>query len=337
MGRRFGLSSDRRLNMARKNNKARSSVVGADTGSYELDPLALYLKQISQYKLLTPAEEHEVAARIQELKKQLVELDAAEVDADKEAFRESEIRRAEKELREQKNRMVHSNLRLVVSVAKAYQHRGLSLIDLIDEGNIGLLEAVDRFQPGYNCRFSTYGIWWIRQAIIKSLADKGRVIRVPVHMLNTINKCFMIAKMLTQEYGREPTAAELSEYIGEPVAKVEEYLRLAQDTSSLDTTVDDGSPTQLGDLLTDENSEMPIEAVFSATLSETIGRVLDDFTDREMAIIKMRFGLDGKTPMTLTETGRMLGITRERVRQIQRKMMEKLRERDELVSFNEYR
>lgn len=307
------------------------------TPAHELDPLALYLKQISRYKLLSATEEHEVATRIQELKNQIMELESADVDDSQSVFKTAEINRLEKELKQQKNRMVHANLRLVVSVAKTYQHRGLALIDLIDEGNIGLLEAVDRFQPGYNCRFSTYGIWWIRQAIIKSLADKGRVIRVPVHMLNTINKCFMIAKMLTQEYGREPTAAELSEYIGEPVSKVEEYLRLAQDTSSLDTTVDDGSPTQLGDLLTDENSEKPIEAVFSAMLSETIGTVLDDFTDREMAIIKMRFGLDGKSPMTLTETGRMLGITRERVRQIQRKMMEKLREREELIAFNEYR
>lgn len=324
--------------MAKTNkNTKRGNRQGETGSSYELEPLALYLKQISRYKLLSPEEEHEVAANIQNIKKQLMELQTTPVAANEEFFKESEISRLEKELKEQKNKMVHSNLRLVVSVAKTYQHRGLSLIDLIDEGNIGLLEAVDRFQSEYNCRFSTYGIWWIRQAIIKSLADKGRVIRVPVHMLNTINKCFMIAKMLTQEYGREATAEEISEYIGEPVSKVEEYLRLAQDTSSLDTNVDDGSPTQLGDLLTDENSEKPIESVFSAMLSETINHVLDDFTDREMAIIKMRFGLDGKAPMTLTETGRMLGITRERVRQIQRKMMEKLKENEELASFNEYR
>ncbi|MBO5137488.1 MAG: sigma-70 family RNA polymerase sigma factor [Spirochaetaceae bacterium] len=303
----------------------------------EHEPLALYLKQISKHKLLSPTEEHEVASNIQALKKIIQELENTDVDLENQSFKQSELNRLNNELKEEKNKLIHANLRLVVSVAKTYQHRGLPLIDLIDEGNIGLLEAVDRFSPDYNCRFSTYGIWWIRQAIIKSLADKGRMIRVPVHMLNTINKCFMIAKMLTQEYGREPTPQELSEYTGESVAKVEEYMRLAQDTSSLDTTVDEGSPTQLGDLLTDDTNEKPIEAVFSAMLVETIDQVLDDFSEREMAIIKMRFGLDGKTPMTLTETGKMLGITRERVRQIQRKMLETLREREELISFNECR
>ncbi|MBO5236054.1 MAG: sigma-70 family RNA polymerase sigma factor [Spirochaetaceae bacterium] len=303
----------------------------------EIDPLALYLKQISKYKLLTPKEEQEVAANIQEIKKQLVLLQTEDFNEDEKAMKMNQIKMLEAELKHQKNIMVHANLRLVVSVAKNYQHRGLGLIDLIDEGNIGLLEAVDRFSPEYNCRFSTYGIWWIRQAIIKSLADKGRMIRVPVHMLNTINKCFLISKMLTQELGREPTALEISNYTGEKVEKVEEYLKLVQDTTSLDTNVDDGSPTQLGDLLTDENSEIPIENVFSAMLSETISHVLEDFTERETAIIKMRFGLNGKNPMTLTETGRMLGITRERVRQIQRKMLEKLREREELVAYNESR
>lgn len=300
----------------------------------EIDPLALYLKQISKYKLLTPKEEQEVATNIQEIKKQLTELQT-EDSVDENVLNKIEF--LEQELKRQKNRMVHANLRLVVSVAKTYQHRGLGLIDLIDEGNIGLLEAVDRFSPEYNCRFSTYGIWWIRQAIIKSLADKGRMIRVPVHMLNTINKCFLIAKMLTQELGREPTAQEISNYTGEKVEKIEEYLSLVQDTTSLDTNVDDGSPTELGDLLTDENSEIPIENVFSTMLSKTISHVLEDFTDREMAIIKMRFGLNGKSPMTLTETGRMLGITRERVRQIQRKMLEKLKENEELVAYNEFR
>ena len=233
--------------------------------------------------------------------------------------------------------MVHANLRLVVSVAKKYQHRGLALIDLIDEGNIGLLEAVDRFEASRNCRFSTYGIWWIRQAIIKGIADKGRIIRMPVHMLNTINKCFMIAKQLTQEYGREPTCVELSEYIGETPEKIEEYMKLAQETSSLDTTIDESSPSVLGDLLTTDDDEQQMENVFSAMLSETIDTVLREFSEREMAIIKLRFGLDGRTPMTLSETGRVLGITRERVRQIQEKMLEKLKESEALLSFNELR
>ncbi len=309
-----------------------SSVVG------DVDPLAIYLKQISRYALLSPQEELRLAENIQGLKARIRQLgDELARQPENEEDVSAEIEALQEALRIEKNKMVHANLRLVVSVAKKYQHRGLSLIDLIDEGNIGLLEAVDRFEASRNCRFSTYGIWWIRQAIIKGIADKGRIIRMPVHMLNTINKCFMIAKQLTQEYGREPTCRELSEYIGETPEKIEEYLKLAQETSSLDTTIDESSPSVLGDLLTTDEDEQQVENVFSTMLSETINSVLKEFSEREMAIIKLRFGLDGRTPMTLSETGRVLGITRERVRQIQEKMLEKLKESKELLSFNELR
>ena len=304
----------------------------------DVDPLAIYLKQISRYALLSPQEELQLAENIQGLKAKIRGLgDQLAASPDRELELSAEIERLQEALRIEKNKMVHANLRLVVSVAKKYQHRGLALIDLIDEGNIGLLEAVDRFEASRNCRFSTYGIWWIRQAIFKGIADKGRIIRMPVHMLNTINKCFMIAKQLTQEYGREPTCVELSEYIGETPEKIEEYMKLAQETSSLDTTIDESSPSVLGDLLTTDDDEQQMENVFSAMLSETIDTVLREFSEREMAIIKLRFGLDGRTPMTLSETGRVLGITRERVRQIQEKMLEKLKESEALLSFNELR
>ena len=304
----------------------------------DVDPLAIYLKQISRYALLSPQEELRLADTIHGLKTKIRALgDELALCPEKEKEYACQIERLQEELRIEKNKMVQANLRLVVSVAKKYQHRGLSLIDLIDEGNIGLLEAVDRFEASRNCRFSTYGIWWIRQAIIKGIADKGRIIRMPVHMLNTINKCFMIAKQLTQEYGHEPSCLELSEYIGETPEKIEEYMKLAQETSSLDTTIDESSPSVLGDLLSTDENEQQVENVFSTMLSETINSVLKEFSEREMAIIKLRFGLDGRTPMTLSETGRVLGITRERVRQIQEKMLEKLKESKELIAFNDLR
>ena len=304
----------------------------------DVDPLAIYLKQISRYALLSPQEELRLADTIHGLKTKIRALgDELALYPEKEKEYACQIERLQEELRIEKNKMVQANLRLVVSVPKKYQHRGLSLIDLIDEGNIGLLEAVDRFEASRNCRFSTYGIWWIRQAIIKGIADKGRIIRMPVHMLNTINKCFMIAKQLTQEYGHEPSCLELSEYIGETPEKIEEYMKLAQETSSLDTTIDEASPSVLGDLLSTDENEQQVENVFSAMLSETINSVLKEFSEREMAIIKLRFGLDGRTPMTLSETGRVLGITRERVRQIQEKMLEKLKENKELIAFNDLR
>jgi RNA polymerase primary sigma factor len=296
----------------------------------ETDPLALYFRQISKFPLLTVQEEQYIGEKIVDLRKKIKELEETPDNKSAEGVCLREKENLEKVLLFHKNRMINSNLRLVVSIAKNYQHRGLSLLDLIDEGNIGLIEAVERFDYTRGCRFSTYGTWWIRQAIINSIADKGRVLRLPIHMLNTIKKCYFVAKQLTQDFGRDPSDEELSEYLGISVNKVKEIVKLSQKTTSLDIIVDDGNLTRLADLIKDDNLEEPFERAFSMTLQETIDNILSCLSEREMKIIQLRFGLTGKGPLTLEETGKILGITRERVRQIQEKATFKLRNIREL-------
>jgi RNA polymerase primary sigma factor len=322
------MGSKRTLSSAESRRNAKKTRPQKDT-----DPLALYLKQISRYSLLGIEDEQEIGQKIQHIKLSVVSLKEAYADrpADPVFLRESA--KLEAQLRELKNRMITANLRLVVSIAKNYQHRGLGLLDLIDEGNIGLIEAVERFDYTRGCRFSTYGTWWIRQAIIKSLADKGRIIRIPIHMLNTISKCFYVAKQLTQDLGRDPSPEELSEYLQIPASRISEIMSLSQETTSLDTTVDEDNNTRLSDLISDDSLIEPFELVFTATLQETMDNVLSQLTEREMKIIKLRFGLTDKGPLTLEETGKLLGITRERVRQIQGKAITKLRGQEVLEAF----
>jgi len=294
--------------------------------SKESDPLALYFRQISNFPLLTVQEEQNIGEKIISLRAKLKELEAEHKSKTKTSDEyEREKAALDSTLLFYKNKMINSNLRLVVSIAKNYQHRGLSLLDLIDEGNIGLIEAVERFDYTRGCRFSTYGTWWIRQAIIKSIADKGRVIRIPIHMLNTIKKCYYVAKQLTQDLGRDPSEEELSEYLRIPVSKVKDIIKLSQETTSLNAIVDDGNLTRLADLIKDDSTAEPFEMVFSMTLQETMRDILSQLSEREMKIIQLRYGLAGEGPLTLEETGKLLGITRERVRQIQEKATFKLR------------
>ena len=315
-------------NPARNGNSPKNSKKGKPVK--ETDPLALYFKQISKYPLLTVQDEQTIGGQIVEIRGKIKELEDSYNDVEKDQAYKAEKQRLDSTLLFCKNRMINSNLRLVVSIAKNYQHRGLPLLDLIDEGNIGLIEAVERFDYTRGCRFSTYGTWWIRQAIIKSIADKGRVIRIPIHMLNTIKKCYFVAKQLTQDLGRDPSDEELSEYLGLPLSKVKEIVKLSQETTSLDTIVDDGNLTRLADLIKDESMAEPFELVFSMALQETMDDILSHLSEREMKIIQLRFGLAGEGPLTLEETGRLLGITRERVRQIQEKATFKLRSLREL-------
>jgi len=300
----------------------------------DADPLALYFRQISRFPLLTLQEEQNIGEKIISLRSKLKALEA-DRKKNKEIDYSGEKTALDNTLLHYKNTMINANLRLVVSIAKNYQHRGLSLLDLIDEGNIGLIEAVERFDYTRGCRFSTYGTWWIRQAIIKSIADKGRVIRIPIHMLNTIKKCYYVAKQLTQDLGRDPNEDELSEYLNVPVSKVKEIVKLSQETTSLDTIVDDGNMTRLADLIKDDARAEPFEMVFSMTLQETMGGILSQLSEREMKIIQLRFGLTGESPLTLEETGKYLGITRERVRQIQEKAIWKLKTLQELRELKE--
>ncbi len=289
---------------------------------HDNEPLSLYLKQIARYPLLDGDEEKEIGRLIMEAREKIRGLDPACADEERESL--------EHALLDAKNRMIRSNLRLVVSIAKNYQHRGLGLLDLIDEGNIGLIEAVERFDYLRGFRFSTYGTWWIRQAIIKSLADQGRVIRIPIHMLNTIRKCWFVAKQLGEELGRSPDPEELAKSLNMEPEKVQEILNLSRSTASLESPVDEENGTLLADLIRDETTLDPFIEAFNVAMRDTLNLVLRDLSEREMTIIRLRYGLGGETPHTLEETGRMLGITRERVRQIQEKAIAKMRGRREI-------
>jgi RNA polymerase primary sigma factor len=300
----------------------------------DADPLALYLKQIARHPLLVPGEEKTIGQGIEQARFRLERL-KLRVARRRIGFREyaREKALAEGELVRLKSRMINANLRLVVSIAKRYQYRGLSLLDLIDEGNIGLIEAVERFDYRRGCRFTTYGTWWIRQAIIKALADKGRMIRIPIHMLHTIKKCYLVAKHLTQELGRSPSDTELARYMNVNVDKIKQVEKLAQEITSLDLTVDNDNLTRLVDLIRDNDSPDPFERAFVMALQDTLQQVLQRLSRREARIIRLRFGLDGEGPYSLEETGRLLGITRERVRQIQEKAMAKLRIQQPLIEW----
>lgn len=301
--------------------KERENAVG------EQDSLSLYLKQIAAYPLLSRAEELELALTINSYKTQLQEfeerLQYGEVDT---VVYEKKTAICEAELKTFRNKLVTSNLRLVVSIAKRYQHRGLNLIDLINEGNIGLIEAVGRFDYRKGCKFSTYGTWWIQQSIIKSIADKGKTIRIPVHVLNSARKCYSASRDLTQEMGREPRAAEIAHYMDMSEAKVETILSSTGDTTSLDTTVDDENSTNLTELIASDDCYEPFQKFFNVNVKEILEYSLGQLTARERDILKLRFGLGNDGPQTLEDIGRHFSITRERVRQIQNKALFRLRE-----------
>ena len=259
------------------------------------DPVRMYLKEIGQVKLLSAEEEVELAKRVAE--------------GDQAA----------------KNKLTEANLRLVVSIAKKYSGRGLHILDLIQEGNTGLIRAVDKFDWTKGNKFSTYATWWIRQAITRAIADQARTIRVPVHMVEVINKATRCNRKLVQELGREPTVEEIAAELGLPVEKIIEANRTAADTLSLDTPVGDEEDTSIGSFVEDERTPGPADATSNAMLAEALKEILDTLTEREADVLKMRFGMyDGRTH-TLEEVGQIFGVTRERIRQIENKAIRKLR------------
>ena len=259
------------------------------------DPVRMYLKEIGKVPLLTPEEEQELARRM--------------ADGDEEA----------------KRRMAEANLRLVVSIAKRYVGRGMLFLDLIQEGNLGLIKAVDKFDYTKGYKFSTYATWWIRQAITRAIADQARTIRIPVHMVETINKVIRVSRQLLQELGHDPSAEEIAEEMGMPVDKVRDILKIAQEPVSLETPIGEEEDSHLGDFIADDNTPAPQDAASYMMLREQLLEVLHTLTPREESVLKLRFGLEDGRPRTLEEVGKVFEITRERIRQIEAKALRKLR------------
>ena len=270
------------------------------------DPVRMYLKEIGKVPLLTADEEIELAKRMEE--------------GDEEA----------------KRRLCEANLRLVVSIAKRYVGRGMLFLDLIQEGNLGLIKAVDKFDYTKGYKFSTYATWWIRQAITRSIADQARTIRIPVHMVETINKLIRVSRQLLQTYGREPTPEEIAEEMGISVDKVREIQKIAQEPVSLETPIGEEEDSHLGDFIPDEAVPAPAEAAAFSMLKEQLVEVLDTLTEREQKVLKLRFGLEDGRARTLEEVGKEFDVTRERIRQIEAKALRKLRHPSRSKKLKDY-
>ncbi len=270
------------------------------------DPVRMYLKEIGKVPLLSQEEEIELARRM---------------EAGDESARE---------------RLAEANLRLVVSIAKRYVGRGMQFLDLIQEGNLGLIKAVEKYDYSKGFKFSTYATWWIRQAITRSIADQARTIRIPVHMVETINRLIRTSRQLLQEMGREPSAEEIAEEMSMPADRVREILKISQEPVSMETPIGEEEDSHLGDFIQDEHVQVPADAATYTLLHEQLMEVLDTLTDREQKVLRLRFGLDDGRPRTLEEVGKEFNVTRERIRQIEAKALRKLRHPSRSKKLKDY-
>lgn len=285
------------------------AITAENVDAFADDSVRLYLREIGKIPLLTPEEEADLAQRI--------------VKGDKKA----------------KDKMVESNMRLVVSIAKRYGGRGLDFLDLIQEGNTGLLRAVEKFDPDKGFKFSTYATWWVRQAITRAIADQARTIRIPVHMVETINKVLRTTRKLTSELNREPTNEEIAKELDMEPEKVDYVMRIKQDIASLDASVGregDDEDSVLGDFVEDEERDSPEDSAANQILKEQLSEIIATLTEREQKIIRLRFGIGGGRPHTLEEVGNEFDVTRERIRQIEAKALSKLRKNKDTKKLHEY-
>jgi RNA polymerase primary sigma factor len=301
------------------------------------DPVRMYLKEIGKVSLLTAAEEIDLAMKIEAGLEASVQLeDAYRSKVELERREKRRLTRVEQVGLDAKQQLIEANLRLVVSIAKRYVGRGMLFLDLIQEGNLGLIRAVEKFDYTKGFKFSTYATWWIRQAITRAIADQARTIRIPVHMVETINKLVRIQRQLLQDLGREPTPEEIGERMGMPADRIREIQKISQEPVSLETPIGEEEDSQLGDFIEDSAAVVPPDAASFSMLQEQLGKVLDGLAERERKVISLRFGLEDGHPRTLEEVGREFGVTRERIRQIESKTLAKLRHPSRSSKLKDY-
>ena len=309
------------------------------SGGGTSDPVRMYLREIGQVPLLVAQEEVDLAKRIEagvKAEEQLANLNASgEIDS-LDPAEKARLRRTVRDGERAKQELTQANLRLVVSIAKRYLGRGMQILDLIQEGNLGLMRAVEKFDYTKGFKFSTYATWWIRQAITRAIADQARTIRIPVHMVESINKVHRHQRLLIQELEREPTVEELAQKTELTEQRVRDILRISQDPLSLDSPVGDEEDSHLADFIEDQHAIMPADVATANSLSEQIMSALDELSDREKEVVRLRFGLDGDRPQTLEEVGRQFGVTRERIRQIEAKTLAKLRHPQRRQKLEDY-
>jgi RNA polymerase primary sigma factor len=321
-------SRSRRLSATLRRRTRMSADRGGERGGSTSDPVRMYLREIGRVPLLTAAEEVELARRIEAgaaASERLADLDAAGALGRLPADESGALQRSADDGDAAKSALIQANLRLVVSIAKRYVGRGMQFLDLIQEGNLGLMRAVEKFDYTKGFKFSTYATWWIRQAITRSIADQARTIRIPVHMVESINRVHRVQRQMVQELEREPTVDELADAVGMTPDRVREIQRISLDPLSLDSPVGEEDDSYLADFIKDDGAEEPLDAATRQMLQEAVKEVLDELNDREKEVVVMRFGLDDEQARTLEEVGRQFGVTRERIRQIESKTLAKLR------------